>query len=134
MYGTLEDWRTYANARGVSAPLIAGDADATAALMRGSDYVRLFYVQRMVETISDPVPEAVEHAAYEAATLELATPGFFSKSYTPAEQKVLVGVGNIRWEVVGKKGRDNAMPVSTKIEALLYPYLTTRHLPAVVVF
>ena len=45
----------------------------------------------------------VEEAAYIAASLELATPEFFSRTFTAAESKVLV-------EVKGINGRSSARP------------------------
>jgi hypothetical protein len=110
MIGTLADWRAYASARGDNTPTEAEDAVATAALVRASDYIRFRYVANFIsgydETFIAPgydIP-LVEIGAYIAAGLELATPGLFSKTFTPAEQKVLTGVGSIRWTVTGKAG------------------------------
>lgn len=129
MYGTLADWRSYATARGNSAPTDATDTLATAALVRASDHIKYRYVANLLvgydETLS-----VVEPATYEAAALELATPGFFSKTYTPAEQKVLTGVDKIRWTVTGKAGEKYAaQPVSTIIEAMFEPYVIDRNAP-----
>ncbi|MAN77785.1 MAG: hypothetical protein CML24_11480 [Rhizobiales bacterium] len=67
----------------------------------------------------------VEEASYIAAGLELETPGFFSKTYTASEQKILTQVQSIRWQVVGDaKGTYAAMPVSTLIDALFWPYIS----------
>jgi hypothetical protein len=68
-----------------------------------------------------------EEAAYIAANLELATPGFFSKTYTEAESKVLTGVGSIKWAVTGNAGGTYAyMPTSSLIDALFEPYVIDR--------
>lgn len=133
MYGDLTGLRAYALDRGNSAPTSASDADATAALVRASDMVRLRYVPNLLPGYGvDFTPDGsdlpiVEEAAYIAASLELATPGFFSKTYTEAEQKVLTGVGPIRWTVTGKTdGVYSAMPSSSLIDALFEPYVTDR--------
>ncbi len=131
MYGTLAGWRAYATARGNNSPTVAEDAVATAALVRGSDMIRLRYVANLLPGYDASFTPAgfdlplVEEAAYIAASLELATPGFFSKTYTAAEQKVLTAVGSIKWTVVGNAaGTYSAMPVSTLIDALFWPYIT----------
>jgi hypothetical protein len=134
MYGTIEDLRSYATARGDNAPTAASDADATAALTRASDMIRLRYVPNLLTGYGvDFTPDGsdlplVEEAAYIAASLELATPGFFSKTFTASEQKVLTEVKGIKWTVVGKAaGIYAAMPVSTLIEALFEPYVIDRN-------
>lgn len=133
MYGDLAGFRAYASARGNEAPTDATDALATAALVRGSDHVRLRYVSNLLPAYGvDFTPAGhdlplVEEAAYIASSLELATPGFFAKTYTASEQKVLTGVDSIRWTVVGDaSGTYAAMPVSTSIAALFEPYVIDR--------
>lgn len=134
MYGTLEGWRVYATARGNSAPADADDADATAALVRASDYVRLRYIANLLAGYSaDTVPSGHtlplgEEGAYIAASIELATPNFFGRTYTPSEQKVLTGVSSIKWTVTGDaSGTYAAMPVSTILEALFEPFILDRN-------
>lgn len=133
MYGTLAAFRTYASDRGNSAPTDASDADATAALVRASDMIRLRYVPNLLSGYGvDYTPTGsdqpiTEEGTYIAAELELATPGFFSKTFTEAEQKVLTGVDTIRWTVTGDaKGTYAAMPSSTAIDALFEPYVSDR--------
>lgn len=103
---------------------------ATAALVRGSDMIRLRYVANLLPChgihFTPPGPDLplVEEAAYIAASLELATPGFFSKTYTAAEQKVLTEVKGFKWTVVGDASSTySGMPVSTLIDALFWPYI-----------
>lgn len=128
-FGTLSGFRAYALARGDNAPTEASDGLASAALMRGSDMVRLRYVANLCGYDIASIPAGsdlpiVEEAAYIAASLELATPGFFSKTYTAAESKVLTEVKGIKWTVVGKtEGAHAYMPSSSLIEALFGPYL-----------
>lgn len=138
MYGTLEGFRAYALARGDNAPTAASDQLATAALVRGSDMVRLRYVANLCGYDIASIPNGsdlpiVEEAAYIAASLELATPGFFSRTFTPAEQKVLTAVDTIKWTVVGNaSGANAAMPTSTLIDALFAAYRCVP-LPAIMV-
>lgn len=123
MYGTLTAWRAYATARGDNAPTAADDAVATAALVRASDYIKYKYVANLAPAYDDTLP-VVEEATYVAAALELAKPGFFSKTYTPAEQKVLTEVKGIKWTVVGDATASGASaPTSTLIDAMFSLYL-----------
>ncbi len=133
MYGTIAGWRAYATARGDGAPALADDADATASLTRASDMIRLRYVPNLLPNYGvDFTPAGhdlslAEEASYIAASLELGTPGFFSKTYTASEQKALVQVQSIRWQVTGDAGKTYAsMPVSTLIEAMFEPYTIDR--------
>ena len=129
MYGSLEGWRAYATERGNSAPTDAADADATAALVRASDHIRYRYVANLLPGYDETL-SVVEPATYEAANLELATPGFFVTTYTPANQKVLTEVKGIKWQVVGDaKSAFSAAPVSTLIEAMFDPFLTDADAP-----
>lgn len=130
MIGTIAAWRTYAAARGDNAPTSAADADATAALVRASDYITHHYIRRFLEGF-DETSAYVEEAAYEAAALELTEPGFFTSSFTPDQRKVLTEVKGIKWTVDAKGIRDsifgwaNATPTHTKIAAMLQPYMPT---------
>lgn len=127
MYGTIADWRTYATARGNSAPENADDTIATAALTRASDYILYNYVQHFLSGYDDTL-QVVEYAAYEAANLELATAGFFSTTFTPDQQKVLTEVKGIKWTPVGSAdGADGARPVSTVVDAMLEPFTADKH-------
>ena len=119
MYGTIAEWRAYALERGDSAPTDASDIEATAALVRASDYIKYKYVARFLSGCDD-THEGVEPATYIAASMELDTPKFFSKIYTPSQQKVLTQAGDIKWTVVGDaSGTDAATPRSTMIEDIL---------------
>ena len=130
MIGTIDALRTYAVERENEPTGLYDDTLATAALVRASDYITYHYVDRFQSGFDEDSPR-VAPAAYEAALLELETPGFWTKTYTSDERKVLVGVGDIRWQVIGGASSNSAAPVSTKIEAMLRPYLS--HWPAVMV-
>ena len=121
VYGDLSGFRTYASARGNAVPASASDEDASAALQRASDYIAFFYVAHFVTTPSD---DTLISAAYEAAQVELNEPGFFNKTFTPAEAKVLTEVKGIRWTPVGNAGGNEGFtPTSTIIEAMLGQYV-----------
>lgn len=104
MIGTLAGFREYHDDRGNSAPTAASDADATAALVRGSDYVR-----RAFRLIVEETDARVIDAAYVAGGFEVAESGFFSKN---GADKILTQVGDIQWTVNtgGTTNRDSLTP------------------------
>lgn len=126
MIGTIASFRAYATARGNPAPTAATDVLATAALVRASDYITYSYVQQFLSGYDATSPN-VEEATYEAAILELATPNFFSSTFTMDQRKVLTEVKGIKWTVVagpsGISSSQAATPMSTKIAAMLEPYM-----------
>lgn len=126
MAATLAGWITYAGLRGL---VVANEAASEQALVRGADYIRFHYVAKFLPGFDESSPN-VDEAIYEAAALELATPGFWTSTFTPAQQKVLTGVGEIRWTVTGSTDSNdawaNASPTSTKIAAMLAPYMPGR--------
>ena len=136
MYGTLTDWRAYATLRGNTAPTAASDADATAALVRASDYIRTRYVMRFSASYDGTSPEVIE-ATYIAASLDLASPGIWATTYTPSQAKVLTEVKGIKWTPIGSTAGimtdgDAMLPTSPAIDALLTP-LTAWGMPAIMV-
>lgn len=125
-YGSLAGWRDYALDRGDTAPTDAQDAVALAALLRASDHIKYRYVANLAPGYDETL-EVVEPATYVAASLELATPGFFSRTYTPGEQKVLTEVKGIKWTVVGDASKSfAAAPTSTLIDAMFSPFIIDR--------
>ena len=119
LYGDIPGFRAYAALRGNGAPTAASDTDAEAALQRGSDYIRLSYVRQFVPGCDLPEADITE-AAYIAAARELAKPGFFAKTFTPGEAKVLTGAGKLSWTLIGDASTEGAMrPVDQDIEDLL---------------
>lgn len=109
-------------ARGNAEPETAADDKVAAALIRASDYIQAHYVARFSDQDTSQ-PEVVQ-AVYITAGYELDKPGFFSKTFTPSEQKVLTEVNGIKWTPVGNaSGPESAAPRSTVIEALLTPFL-----------
>lgn len=120
MYGTIAGWRDYATARGNAGPAGATDADATAALVRASDYIRTRYVLRM--SVADDNASVVE-ATYIAASIDLASPGFWAKTFTANDAKVLTKVEGLQWTPTdaGVTGTDAFLPMSPAIDALMRP-------------
>ena len=120
------DFRVYAAARGDNAPTLAADATVDAALVRASDYIRTRYVLRLGIASPDTDVNVIE-ATYIAARREIATPGFWSATFTPSQVKTLIAVEGIRWQAadpgkVGFTGRDLATPMDPAIDALLMPW------------
>jgi len=116
IYSNIADWRAYALARGDNAPTGASDVDATASLQRASDYIRTRYVIRLGLEATDA---NVIEATHIAAGYDIAAPGFWAKTFTAASAKVLIGVGDIKWQIVGGvTGADAQLPTSPAIDAL----------------
>ena len=155
-YGTDIGFEDYAAANGYDIP--AGTV--AAARLRGSVYLDGHYYQRWPgeptggvdqerswprKTATDrfgnvidvdAVPVRVVSASYEATLLELQTPGFFSKTFTEADKKVLTKVQSIEWKYIGSsKGDRSSSPVSTVIDNILAPLLTPAdsYLPAALI-
>lgn len=121
MAATLVGWISYAAARGDA---IANDEQSAAALVRGADFIEFFYVQNFA---TSPAPEVIDAAIYEAAKIELGTPGLFNRVYTPGEARVLTEVKGIKWTAVGDAKAEGALsPTSTKIEAMLGQYVSRK--------
>ncbi len=130
-YGTRAGADTYHAARG-NAVWTGSDTQKDQALTRAQDYIAFNYVLRFAEGYDSTAPN-VEAATYEAALREIATPGFFTKSYTEAERKVLIAVDSLHWQVQGKGGDARSMtPTVTLIDALLWPYMARIYGPVVV--
>jgi len=114
MIGTVIALIAYAAARGT---VIADNAATLQALVRASDYINFTYLAGSSCTAASP---NVEAAVYEAAMAEVAAPGFWSKTFTPSEQKVLTKVGTIQWTVTGDASKGgSSIPRSTKIDTML---------------
>lgn len=116
MAATVAGLIAYAAARGT---ILADDPATAAALVRAQDYILYNYLQFGACTVESP---NVAEATYEAAMIEAATPGFWSGTYTPAQQKTLTGVGSIRWTPTGDvdgSGVGSYIPRSTKIDMMM---------------
>lgn len=114
MIGTVVALIAYADDRGT---VIADTAVTLQALVRASDYIQFTYLSGSSCTADSP---NVESAVYEAAMAEVLTPGFWSKTFTPSEQKVLTKVGAIQWTLTGDASKGgSSIPRSTKIETML---------------
>lgn len=104
MIGNVTDFRAFHTERGNSAPADAQTAAATAALVRGADYVRRAFSLTVEETDS-----RVIEAAYVAAGFELTESGFFSKA---GADRILTKVDGVEWTVNtgGATNRDSLTP------------------------
>ena len=122
-YGTVGGADTYHAARGNAAWAAGSVPNRAQALVRAADYIRTTYVRRFWSNYTEDAPD-VEPATYEAALRELATPGFFTRSYTEADRKVLTEVKGIKWTVTGtSKDARSMAPTVTLIDNLLWPYM-----------
>lgn len=114
MPATVAGLIAYALDRGT---VIANDAATAAALVRARDYIQYGYLQFGSCTEDS---ETVQSAIYEASIVEVATPNFWTATFTPSQQKVLTGLKGITWTVVGgASGFGSASPRSTKIDNML---------------
>lgn len=109
---TVAGWRDYALARGNTAPADAQPDVASQAFVRGEDYIRASYPAQYRAG-----GEAVDEAIYIAASMEMQTPGFWSRTWTAQDAKVLTKVEGIQWTVID--GGGGMTPRSSLIEGLL---------------
>lgn len=122
LWATLEEADEFHAERGNDAWAAATEPARNQALQRGSDYIRARYLRRL--NGEAPV-DLIHMAVYISALIELNNPGFFSVTSTPSNpNKVLVGVGDIRWQVVGgTEAGSGFYPVSSMVEDLLGMYI-----------
>ena len=120
MIGTLESADEFHAARGNEDWAAAPEDKRMQALQRATDYIEAHYLPRLSELTPDTV---VERAVYLIARIELETPNFFAVTRHPERQnKVLVGVGDIRWQVVDGGAADGYYPVHTLVDDMLKAY------------
>lgn len=150
-YGDNTKAQVYWQAAGYVLPDGMGDTDITAARQRGSMFVDRYefkfsgsrtggFVQERAwprtgaetyygEAIpSDAIPVAIENASYEAAFLELTTPGSLSPVVTgsAAVKREKIGSLEIEYAASASMSVDDivalATPVVTSIEGLLWMF------------
>lgn len=125
MFGTIAGFRAWHAERGNVSPTEATNSDALAALVRASDYIQAAYVGRFDSKYKDPLPDAVEVAAYIAAGYELAQPGHFATSATAGQSKVLTKLDVMQW-TVSEGGEQTylagGMKLDHQIDMLLSPF------------
>lgn len=124
MHATLAEADAYFAERGNAKWAAMSEAERQAALVRGADYIRLFYAPRLLAETPD---EVIAEAEIIAAGYEAGTSGFFSTSYTPGQRKILTEVKGIKWSVVPESGSSGGWkaPVVGAIDALLAPWLAS---------
>lgn len=124
MHGTEPGFLAWATLRGYQSVIGSTVELRTQALVRASDYIDYRYINNFCAGYTVDNVTVIEQAAYIIAKIEVETPGFFSTTYTPAEQKVLTEVKGIKWTVVGKGDSDRAFsPVASMVESMFAPYL-----------
>jgi len=115
---------TYASERALTGA-DASEADLSSALLRAQDHLAFNYLNRVVR----PVPENVQDAAiYQLMVQEVATPGFYTKTYTQDGRKTLTEVDGIVWKPIANGNQwqnpleDRTVPVNSLVEGMLRPY------------
>jgi hypothetical protein len=144
MYGTSLDADAYHSLRGNAAWAAASSPDRESARLRASVSLDGMYQFRWpgVPTggadqerawprtgatdywgnaiANAVVPRQVEQATYELALYELATPGASTPVVVPSQQKVLTGVGSLRWTPLSKEvSLMDSSPVLLLVEHIL---------------
>ena len=148
-YGTLANSKTYHSEHGNEEWSEASDAALTIALLRGSEYVDFNFRDAFPGTKTgqrtqlrewprewafdtdgnaippDEVPIEVQHATYEAALRELASPGSLMPDVTLGQQIKAASVdGAVSVEYTGPIGLQGMRPLVSVIGAILAPILT----------
>ena len=145
-YGSVEAATDYFTARGIPSWDTASLSDQTAALIRGSAYIDARYGQkfsgeradgyeqvlswpRVAATTSsgfaippESTPTPITLAAYEAAILELGTPGYFNSVVVGSQIVTRERVGDL--EVSYANNSSNLLEASTPVVSLIDSYLT----------
>lgn len=121
---TAAEATAYLSAAGVTGwPTNATAQDQ--AILRAQRYIAARFNARWVEEWTT-VPDAVKHAICEAALIEAREPGKLSPVSTPSGDKVLTGLGSLKWErVKGAGGVDAYIPRIATIEGLLAALVTS---------
>lgn len=151
-YGSIPSATAYYEAMGYEVP--AGDVGT--AILRGSVYIDGVYGDRFSGLPTDPdqdrawprtgasafgsslasnvIPKRVEHAAYEAALVELREPGSLSLIVSGSARVVREKVGELEVQYAnpGSDAVLDAQPVLTVVEGLLAPLLT-KPMPGILV-
>lgn len=132
---TLVEADAYATERGL-ADWTGLEADKTAALRRGQDYIigkyntRWTYMEPSTDNFTwvyrrwnneDP-PQAVKYAIIEAALRELQVPFSLSPDFVLGDKKVLTEVKGIKWTPMGHGSSASFRPTITSINLLLSGY------------
>lgn len=134
---TIAEADTYCTSRGL-ADWTGLDADKTAALRRGQDYILGRYNDRWTYMepspdgytwvyrlwTNDTPPNAVKYAVIEAALRELTVPFSLSPDFVLGDKKVLTEVKGIKWTPMGSGGAASYRPTITSISMVLTGYAT----------
>lgn len=133
---TVAEADAYCTARGIAA-WTGTNADKTAALRRGQDYIAGKYNGRWTYETTDngvttylewqdtTAPSAVKYAVIEAAAREIAVPFSLTPDVVVGSQKVLTEVKGIKWQAMGNGTAASFRPVIEAINLLLRGYVTS---------
>jgi hypothetical protein len=147
-YGSVAGATAYHTSRGNTGWLDSPEDAAEAALIRASVWLDGTYGHRWSGTMTDGeqylawprtdattyegfaiaddvVPRSVEHATYEAALRELATPGSLSPDFTPSQGVKSETVGPISITYRDGMGRE-FRPIASVVDDLLAPLIGRR--------
>jgi hypothetical protein len=110
----------YCIARGY-ADWTGSEADKTAALRRGQDYIAGEYNYRWLVSFTDATaPIEVQYAIVEAARRELVAAGSLAPDLTPGREKVLTEVKGIKWTMIKSDAKNvDLLPYLRMIRNLL---------------
>jgi hypothetical protein len=115
---SLSDCTSYHTARVNAAWTDATADEKEAALIRGFDYIRVQPFRTDLDLFNDGLPTDIEQAVYEAALIEVTSPGMLLKNETRDDQ-----MSEIRMGPLVTKYQVDAGTQFTKITALLAPYV-----------
>ncbi len=115
---TLTDCTIYHADRGNTAWTDVTEDEKAAALIRGFDYIRVQPFRTDLDLFSDGIPADIEQAVYEAALIEVTSPGLLLKNETRDDRMSEIRIGPLVTKYQVDAGNQ-----FTKIKALLAPYV-----------
>lgn len=115
---SLADCTSYHTSRINTAWTDAPADEKEAALVRGFDYIRVQPFRTDLDLFNDGIPTDIEQAVYEAALIEVTSPGILLKNETRDDR-----MSEIRMGQLVTKYQVDAGNHFTKIKALLVPYV-----------
>jgi len=117
----LDDATAYHAARGNTAWSEASETEQAQAITRGFDFIRVQPFTPALDIFADGLPDDITRAVYEAALVELETPGSLLKSTRAEDTPQTLKVGSLRIEYGTMDRKDHFRAIETLIE----PYIET---------
>jgi len=115
---SLSDCTAYHADRANTTWAAATTEEKEAALVRGFDYIRVQPFRTDTDLFTDGIPQDVERAAWEAALIEITTPGILLKDQARDDH-----ISEMKLNTMAIKYQADARDQFKKIEALLGPYM-----------